>query len=205
MSKSNKKSEKKSYYFSILCFSTDIEEYQPMKLIKQYLTLEQCSNIKYDKENGVEYDHSSNAANGRMTKCKFIQILNLEKSSAKASFADSYLIFLNLESENLNNKIEEILSFLNYHGTIDLNIYIIGIYVDQNNVSILHSKQEMISYFNDKKINYEYKELNYNSSNELIKLLSYISNDTLKNKTYDTMNLTMDKEKGKEKSKCVIF
>ena len=63
----------------------------------------------------------------------------------------------------------------------------------------------MIEFFDNKEINYEYNELNYNSSNELVKLISHISNDTLKNKMYESLNQTLDKEKGQGKSKCDIF
>ena len=197
--------EKKSNNFIIICFTTDIQLYKPMDIIKKYLELEQCSNIKYEKEKLVEYDHSSNAASGRMTKCIFYEISDINKISNQCSLADSYLVFINLESDGIETEIESILKYIENNGKEGMKIYFIGLYIDKNNISCLNEKQEMIEFFDNKEINYEYNELNYNSSNELVKLISHISNDTLKNKMYESLNQTLDKEKGQGKSKCGIF
>ena len=198
------KSEKKTYYFTIICLSSDIQTYEPMTIIKKYLTLEQSSNIKYGK-NKVEYDHSTNAINGRMTRCKFIEVLDINIKNSDCPFADSYLIFINLESEGIETQIDTILNYINKNGNSEKKFYFIGIYLDKDNVDCLNEKDEMTKYLGDKEINFEYEELNFNSSNELVKILSYIANDTLKNKMDESLNQTLDKDQGQGDSICIIF
>ena len=78
-------------------------------------------------------------------------------------------------------------------------------YLDKDNIDCLNEKDDMIKYLEDKEINFEYEELKFDSSNELVKQLSYITNDTLKNKIYESLSLTIDKDGDPGKSKCIIF
>ena len=74
-----------------------------MDVIRQYLTVQQCANIKYDCESRVDYDHCCNNLNGRITQCRFYQILDFEKSENKnvCNLADSYIVIINLESSEV--------------------------------------------------------------------------------------------------------
>ena len=202
---SSKTSEKKSYYFSIICLSSDTESYKPMEIIKKYLDLEQCSDIKYYDQSEVEFSHSSNITNGRMTKCKFCEILDINKPCVKCSLADSYLIFINLEKEGIETQIDTLINYVNKNGKNELKFYFIGLYLDKDNIDCLNEKEDMIKYLEDKEINFEYEELKFDSSNELVKQLSYITNDTLKNKIYESLNQTLEKDGDPGKSKCDIF
>jgi len=204
-SKNEKENQKeKYYYFTIICLSSDVETYKPLMIIKKYLTLEQSSNIKYDNWE-IEYDHSSNATNSRMTKCKFYEILDIYTQNPNCSLADSYLIFINLESEGLKTQIDELLTYINQNGKNEMKIYFIGLYLNRENIYFLNEKGDITKYLEEKGINFEYEELNFDSSNDLVEIMSYITNDTLKNKTYESLNQTLDKEKGKGNSICIIF
>ena len=202
-----KKVEKNSYYFIIVCFSTDKELYSPLPIIKKYLNLEQCSNVKNKNINSVEYDHCSNITSGRITRCKFYEITNLENSDKKINLADSFLILINLESVDIYTKIDLILSYINNYGKRDLKLYLIGIYKDINKITSLNNKNDIDEYLKNQNINYDYKELNFDSNNDLVSILSFIINDTLKNKMFDYLNQSndIDLEKDRAKSKCIIF
>ena len=202
-----KKVEKNSYYFIIVCFSTDKELYSPLPIIKKYLNLEQCSNVKNKNINSVEYDHCSNITSGRITRCKFYEITNLENSDKKINIADSFLILINLESVDIYTKIDLILSYINNYGKRDLKLYLIGIYKDINKITSLNNKNDIDEYLKNQNINYDYKELNFDSNNDLVSILSFIINDTLKNKMFDYLNQSndIDLEKERAHSKCIIF
>ena len=202
-----KKVEKNSYYFIIVCFSTDKELYSPLPIIKKYLNLEQCSNVKNKNINSVEYDHCSNITSGRITRCKFYEITNLENSDKKINLADSFLILINLESVDIYTKIDLILSYINNYGKRDLKLYLIGIYKDINKITSLNNKNDIDEYLKNQNINYDYKELNFDSNNDLVSILSFIINDTLKNKMFDYLNQSndIDLEKDRAHSKCIIF
>ena len=132
-----KKKEKNSYYFKIVCFSTDEKIYKPLLIIKKYLNLEQCSNIKNADNDSIEYDHCSNVISGRITRCKFYEIKNEEKSDKNVNFADSYLIIINLELNDIYTKIDSILEYINVYGKTELKIYLIGMYKDINEIRSL--------------------------------------------------------------------
>ena len=202
-----KKEEKNNYYFKIVCFSTDKEVYNPLPIIQKYLKLEQCSNVKNKENDTVEYDHCSNITSGRVTRCKFYVIKNIEKFDKKINFADSYLIVINLESDDIYSKIDLILEYINNYGKSDVKIYLIGIYKDINEIRSLNSKNDINDYLKNQKISYEYNELNYDSNNDLVSILSYITSDTLKNKMFDYLNQSndIDLEKDPGRSKCIIF
>ena len=134
--KSNNKTnkDKTPHLFSIACFSTDLKDYSPISIIKKYLHLEQCSNVKCGKEE-IEFDHSSNAASGRMTRCKLYEISNISQKNSKCDFVDSYIIFINLEGNEVYNQMDSFISYINNFDKKELKIYLIGMYKNIENVS----------------------------------------------------------------------
>jgi hypothetical protein len=199
--------EKKNYYFSVICFSTDQATYKPMDVVKQYLTVQQCANIKYDCDSRVDYDHCCNNLNGRITQCRFYQILNYEKEENNniCSKADSYIVIINLESSEVYNHIEMILNYIDNFGKKDMKIYFMGLYLDVDEIKCLNSKEDIKEYLEQQNIFYEYNEIDYNSPDDIASVISAITNDTLKNKIYDTLNLTKEIEKSNKARSCCLF
>ena len=199
--------EKKNYYFSVIYFSTDLETYKPMDVIRQYLTVQQCANIKYDCESRVDYDHCCNNLNGRITQCRFYQILDFEKSENKnvCNLADSYIVIINLESSEVYSQIEMILNYIDNFGKKDMKVYFMGLYLDFDEIKCLNSKEDIKEFLEQQNIFYEYNEINYNSPDDIASVISAITNDTLKNKIYDTLNLTKEIEKSNKARSCYLF
>ncbi len=192
----------------IICFSTDIENYKPMGLIRQYLVYEECSNVKYIKEEGVEFDHHLNNNNNKNNHLKFLEIINIDKSSSKCNLADSYLFLINLEKEEIFEQMELIFSYIKNNGNTDKIIYIIGLYINSNNIKEEYNEENIKEFIDQKKLNYEYYELNFDSTNELVKIIDNISNDTIKNKKdfyQKENNNTNSKENNQSGSNCIII
>ena len=208
--KSNNKTnkDKTPHLFSIACFSTDLKDYSPITIIKKYLHLEQCSNVKCGKEE-IEFDHSSNAASGRMTRCKLYEISNISQKNSKCDFVDSYIIFINLEGNEVYNQMDSFISYINNFGKKELKIYLIGMYKNIENVGELNKKKEIKEYLESQNYNNcIYNEVNYDSSNELVEKLGSAINETLKNKVYEHLNQSSDVEieaHDQSSSKCIIF
>ena len=197
------KSESPSFLF--VCFSTDNEAYKPMSIIRQYLIFEECSNVKY-KEDSVEYNHNLNKDNNYVH-FKFIEILNIDKSNSKCKLADSYLILINLEKEEIFEQLDLIFNYIQNNGNTDKKIFIIGIYINVNNIKEEFKEENIKEYLEHQKLNYEYSELNFDSTNELVKIIDFISNDTMKTKieNYKKENNNIEQEEGQSNSKCLIF
>ena len=190
----------------IICFSTDNELYRPMTIIRQYLVSEECSNVKYIKEEGVEYDHNLNKDN-KYLHFKFIEILNIDKSNSKCNLADSYLILINLEKEEIFEQLDLIFNYIQNNGNTDKKIFIIGIYINVNNIKEEFKEENIKEYLEHQKLNYEYSELNFDSTNELVKLIDFISNDTMKTKieNYKKENNNNIQENDQSNSNCLLF
>ena len=192
--------------FTIICFSTDNELYRPMALIRQYLVSEECSNVKYIKEEGVEYDHNLNKDNN-FGHFKFFELINLDKSNPKCNLADSYLILINLEKEEIFEQADLIINYIQNNGNTDKKIYIVGLYINASNIKDEYKEDNIKEYLDQQKFNYEYSEINFDSSNELIRIIDFISNDTIKIKkeNYQRSNINTEKEKAQSGSGCIIF
>jgi hypothetical protein len=178
-----------------------------MDVIRQYLTVQQCANIKYDCESRVDYDHCCNNLNGRITQCRFYQILDFEKSENKnvCNLADSYIVIINLESSEVYSQIEMILNYIDNFGKKDMKVYFMGLYLDFDEIKCLNSKEDIKEFLEQQNIFYEYNEINYNSPDDIASVISAITNDTLKNKIYDTLNLTKEIEKSNKARSCYLF
>lgn len=204
--KMSNSSNKNKNYFSIICFSTDPVTYKPVNLIKQYITVKKYTNVVNDGESCIYYDHCSNALTGIVTQCKFYQIINLEKTNNICNKADSYIIIINLESGEVHNKIDVILKYIESNGKKDMKIYFIGLYFDFDEIKFLNNKDNIKEHLEQQNIFYEYNEIKYSSFNDIAEIISNIANDTLKNKIYDTKNISSEIEKrNKTRPKCIFF
>ena len=201
MSKNDKPSS-----FTIICFSTDIELYKPMSIIRQYLVSEECSNVKYIKDEGVEYYHKLNKDNNSGN-FKFFELINLDKSNSRCNLADSYLILINLEKEEIFEQTDLIFNYIQNNGNADKKIYIVGLYINANNIKDEYKEDNIKEYLDQQKFNYDYSEINFDSSNELIRIIDFISNDTIKIKKekYQSSNINTEKENAQSGSGCIIF
>ena len=197
------KSESPSFIF--VCFSTDNEAYKPMSIIRQYLIFEECKNVKY-KEDSVEYNHNLNKDNNYVH-FKFYEILDIDKSNSKCNFADSYLILINLEKVDIFGQIDSIFNYIQNNGNSDKKIYIIGLYMNANNIKDEYKEENIKEYLEQQNTNYEYSEVNFDSTNELIKIIDFISNDTIKTKKnyIKQNNNNNEHDNDQSGSKCFIF
>ena len=197
------KSESPSFIF--VCFSTDNEAYKPMSIIRQYLIFEECKNVKY-KEDSVEYNHNLNKDNNYVH-FKFYEILDIDKSNSKCNFADSYLILINLEKVDIFGQMDSIFNYIQNNGNSDKKIYIIGLYMNANNIKDEYKEENIKEYLEQQNTNYEYSEVNFDSTNELIKIIDFISNDTIKTKKnyIKQNNNNNEHDNDQSGSKCFIF
>ena len=197
------KSESPSFIF--VCFSTDNEAYKPMSIIRQYLIFEECKNVKY-KEDSVEYNHNLNKDNNYVH-FKFYEILDIDKSNSKCNFADSYLILINLEKVDIYGQMDSIFNYIQNNGNSDKKMYIIGLYMNANNIKDEYKEENIKEYLEQQNTNYEYSEVNFDSTNELIKIIDFISNDTIKTKKnyIKQNNNNNEHDNDQSGSKCFIF
>ena len=176
-----------------------------MSIIRQYLIFEECSNVKY-KEDSVEYKHNLNKDNNYVH-FKFYEILDIDKSNSKCNFADSYLILINLEKVDIFGQMDSIFNYIQNNGNADKKIYIIGLYMNANNIKDEYKEENIKEYLEQQNTNYEYSEVNFDSTNELIKIIDFISNDTIKTKKnyIKQNNNNNEHDNDQSGSKCFIF
>ena len=100
-----------------------------------------------------------------------------------------------------------IFNYIQNNGNADKKIYIVGLYINANNIKDEYKEDNIKEYLDQQKFNYDYSEINFDSSNELIRIIDFISNDTIKIKKekYQTSNINTEKENAQSGSGCIIF
>ena len=188
----------------MICFTTDVELYRPMTIIRHYLINEECSNVKY-KEEGVDFNHTLNS--DYQFHFKYLEILSVDNPNSKCNLADSYLIFLNLEKEEIYEQMDSILNFIQNNGNSEKKIFVVGLYINSTNIKEEYNEEKVKEYLDQQKFNFEYSEINFDSTNELIKIIDFISTETIKNKKESNKNENdnNEQENGQSGSKCFIF
>ena len=203
----SKKIKEQTPSFVIICFTTDTELYRPMTIIRQYLVCEECSNVKYLKEEGVEFENNLNK-DIKLTRCKFSEILNIDKCNSKCNIADSYLIIVNLEKEEIFEQLDLIYNYIQNNGNTEKKIYIFGLYINIDNIKNEYKDDNIKDYLDQQKLNSQYFMINFDSTNDLVKAIDFISCDTKKNKIDSNElqnNDSNELDNGQSESKCYIF
>ena len=98
--------------------------------------------------------------------------------------ADSFIIIINLEDANTNEKIKNIIRYM-VDGccSVDIKTYIIGIY--KNRILEECKKEELEKLFSENNLNYDYFQAKYiNNENEHFCLYEFIENQNYGNKNF---------------------
>lgn len=152
-------------------FSTNVENYASISLIRQFFISCNCKNISYAKEGHVEFEYQlSNKINCHI---HFFEIQKLDKIYTICSVADGYFIFIDLDNhESSSIKIDKILSYIKDTCNMEKKFSIIGLYKEHYKIDDTMNKEAINDYLRQHLTNYSYNELNQDNSNDLVKILT---------------------------------
>lgn len=197
----NKKIKQK---YTTLAFSTNISELLPSTILKIFLSNNFCINTKYINENRIEYDYLIDNDKDNVIHTIFVEAKSLNKKYEINRIANSYLIIIDLEKDNTYKELDSIILYILNNCDLEKKTFVIAVYKDVNNIKEELKEENIKDYIDNKRINYEYLELNINNSNDLIQIIEFIIKQSVSNE--DNQEGKIDRDKGKSKSNgCHIF
>ena len=191
--------------FIVACFSTNNKNLNTLSVMKQYFISTECLNIAYSKNNKVEFIHNLLSENGGKKECKntYIEIDYLQNNHKISDKYDSYIIFLDLENVESLVELDKILNYISVNGDKNNKIYLISIYTNERNIKSNLSEEYIKAYFEKYSIiNYDISIVNMDSSDELVKVIDSLTDDSLEDKNLMKKNQYFDSDKSN--SHCLI-
>ena len=187
--------------FKTLSFSTPIPNLSPCSVLNIFLSNNLCSNIKNINNHSIEYDYQLDS--NVIVHTQFSEAYTLNRKYDMSIYADSYIIIIDLESEVSYTNLDSIISYMKENCNIEKKIFFLGIYKNVDNINEDLKEENIKDFIDNKKLNYDYLELNIEYKNDLIKIMEFITNQSISNK--DGKENSFDNNEGQSKSKCILY
>lgn len=195
--------------FNMVCFTTNNNTFCPLTVMRKFLINSGNNNKPEIKNNNLNFDFQLENKKYKISKIliSIHQILNFEGGNFDlCSFADSYLIIIDLEKDRTYEQLDIIISFMNNYCDLEKMVFVMGVYNNAKNIKKELAEENIIEYLDEKKLTYEYVESNSESSQDLVKTIDFILKEGIKkveNKIIENSNNS--KFDSQSKSKCFIF
>ena len=195
--------------FNMVCFTTNNNTFCPLTVMRKFLINSGNNNKPEIKNNNLNFDFQLENKKYKISKIliSICQILNFEGGNFDlCSFADSYLIIIDLEKDRTYEQLDIIISFMKNYCDLDKMVFVMGVYNNAKNIKKELAEENIIEYLDEKKLTYEYVESNSESSQDLVKTIDFILKEGIKkveNKIIENANNS--KFDSESKSKCFIF
>lgn len=195
--------------FNMVCFTTNNNTFCPLTVMRKFLINSGNNNKPEIKNNNLNFDFQLENKKYKISKIliSIYQILNFEGGNFDlCSFADSYLIIIDLEKDRTYEQLDIIISFMNNYCDLEKMVFVMGVYNNAKNIKKELAEENIIEYLDEKKLTYEYVESNSESSQDLVKTIDFILKEGIKkveNKIIENANNS--KFDSESKSKCFIF
>ena len=199
---------KDQFIFNMACFSTNSERFRPLLIIEKFMT-----NSDYDymqkSDNALSFYYKLETDKSKQNKLllSIYEILNFDEAQNDiCTYSDSYLIILDLESDDTYEKLDTIINYMRNICDMEKGIFVLGVYEDVKNTKQELDEENIIEYLDGQKLIYEYVESNVDSIKDLVKTVDFILKEGIKKieKKYILRGNKSNNE-SESKSKCVIF
>ena len=199
---------KDQFIFNMACFSTNSERFRPLLIIEKFMT-----NSDYDymqkSDNALSFYYKLETDKSKQNKLllTIYEILNFDEAQSDiCTYSDSYLIILDLESEDTYEKLDTIINYMRNICDMEKGIFVLGVYEDVKNTKQELDEENIIEYLDGQKLIYEYVESNVDSIKDLVKTVDFILKEGIKKieKKY-ILRENKSNNESESKSKCVIF
>ena len=173
---------KDQFIFNMACFSTNSERFRPLLIIEKFMT-----NSDYDymqkSDNALSFYYKLETDKSKQNKLllTIYEILNFDEAQNDiCTYSDSYLIILDLESEDTYEKLDTIINYMRNICDMEKGIFVLGVYEDVKNTKQELDEENIIEYLDGQKLIYEYVESNVDSIKDLVKTVDFILKEGIK-------------------------
>ena len=187
--------------FKTLSFSTNIANLSPFSVLSKFLSNNLCSNIKNINKHSIEYDYQIDS--NVIVHTQFSEAYTLDRKYNMSNYADSYIIIIDLESKLSYSNLDSIITYMKENCNIDKKIFFLGIYKNLDNIDEDLKEENIKDFIDNNKLNYDYLELNLEYKNDLLKIMEFITNQSISSK--GGKEDSFDKNEGQSKSICILY
>ena len=167
-----------SYIYNVLCFTTNLELFEPISILKQFMESTNQTKKKLNKENPLNFNYKINE---KKILLSFHQINDFtQEKSDICYFADSYLIIIDLENDNTYKNLDEIIIFMKNLCDLEKTVLVLGLYSNAEKTRNNLNEENVTEYLEEKRLIYEYFESNIDSINDLNKTIDFILKEGFK-------------------------
>ena len=167
-----------SYIYNVLCFTTNLELFEPISILKQFMESTNQTKKKLNKENPLNFNYKINE---KKILLSFHQINDFtQEKSDICYFADSYLIIIDLENDNTYKNLDEIIIFMKNLCDLEKTVFVLGLYSNAEKTRNNLNEENVTEYLEEKRLIYEYFESNIDSINDLNKTIDFILKEGFK-------------------------
>ena len=197
MSKQSKQEEK----IQIVAFSTNDNNNQtPNDILNMFL---ENNNHQILKKSRHAIAFSTTLSNStKTTKIMVCSVLNLTREYTGITDVNCYIIFIDLEKEDSQEKFESILSYAKDYCELTKKVYVLGMISGTEEESKCVDKDDILKNLENSQVTFEYKEINLSKAKEvsdiIMEILVYSSQHSISD------NEVNDKD-GKKDGSCEIF
>lgn len=193
------KSEQKIH---ICSFSTNPDGIKPLELLDVFFKQNKLDFVKNEKKRHVKYSYS-------LGREKFTFIFydnsNLDANHPSLTKADSYVIFINVDSNQVKPNYMHIISFLRDNCLSEKKIYIVALSYDKQtrqNCRLKENDFTQILVVNG--LFYDYQEALWVETNEICNSLDFLSRDNIDAYKKDFRHSRIDLNFEKSQGSCII-
>ena len=194
--------------FSAGCFSTNYNNFNSIAIMKQYFMSSECLDIVY-KDSQVDFTHKLLGENGTNIICTnvYIELIPFSKNNKNTDKIDCYIIFLDLENNESLIELNKILDYIKTYCDANLKIYVLNFFTNEKNIQSNLTDDNINVYFGKYSLtNYDISTVNLISSDELVKVIDSLTEDTLTDKNLlNNIKKISDGNDDKSKSFCLII
>ena len=195
--------------FTMVCFTTNKDRFSPLSIMNKFIKNAGYNDIKLINDKGLNFHYKLENKQYNINKLLILirEIINLENTKYEVcSFADSYLIIIDLEKDDTYEQLDIIINFMKNICDLDKTIFVLGVYNDANNTNKDLDEENIIEYLDGKKLIYEYVESNVDSIKDLIKTIDFIIAEGIKKNEKKIFEMEKNNiNDSQSKSRCIIY
>ena len=180
--------------FRPVCFSTNFANFSSVSILRQYFMSSECLDINYKNDYHVTFRHKITFEQSGQIEIEntFYEISSFSKENEACKKADCFIIFFDLESNESIRELNKILKYITENCDKEKKIYLVTIYTNIENYKNFKEDNIKSNFSHNNLDYYNILSVNMDSSEELVKTIDSIAEETLKEKNNPNKNLGID-------------
>lgn len=204
MSNSSKKK------IQIVSFTTDLKNQSPLDIITIYLNhTKKNSTIIKKKNHSIAFSTHIKKTSSSKTPPQIILICSVTDLScdyAGIGDVNCYIIFIELEKEESWETFDSILGYICENCEVNKKIYVMGIKrSEEGGGDVYIEKEDVIKVMDKGGFNYEYKEVNLENSDGVIKSINEVLEYCQSHGLHEGEDKEGSRDEGQGKSCCIFW